>query len=223
MNRKKLLSLIWTPVLLTALLGCCSTIIKAEYPSTWPSRVKDGTQSDCLDISGSYKASNGDSLLPFFLYGIPDTHSLDWANLVEINEQILAKPYGGTVTIGSVDSDHIEVVVAINGTPIGKQILARSRKSTKDKQSFLCEPDSIVISGAYIFNWDEYRLPREEKKRVYRRPGKNDVGTSRGYYHFSKASNGNLVMLQKTYFCLGDCNLNEEWRQWEPTRSPTTN
>jgi hypothetical protein len=155
-----LLSLAWTLLLLTALFGCGGTIMKAEYPNTWPSRVKNGAQADCLNISGSYKAGNGDSLLPFFLYGIPDTTSLDWASLVQINEQILVEPNGATVTIGSSDSDHIEVVVAIHGTPIGKQALTRSRQSAaaaevsfgQHQHSFRCEPDGIVILGTYIFS-----------------------------------------------------------------------
>jgi hypothetical protein len=229
LKRKSFLSLAWTLLLLTALFGCGGTIMKAEYPSTWPSRVTNGAQADCLDISGSYKAGNGDSLLPFFLYGIPDTTSLDWANLVQINEQILVEPDGATVTIGSPDSDHIEVMVAMHGTPIAKQVLTRSRQSAaaaevwfgQREQSFRCEPDGIVIVGAYVFNWDAYRLPYEEKKRRYRRPGKNDVGTSRGYFDFSKATNGSLIMRQRLYFCLG-CSLDELWRRWEPVLSPTT-
>ena len=231
MKRKSFLSPAWTLFLLTALFGCGGTIMKAEYPSTWSSRVTNGAQADCPDISGIFKASNGDSLLPFFLYGIPDTTSLDWANLVQVNEQILAEPDGATVTIGSPpDSDHIEVVVAMHGTPIAKQVLTRSRQSAtaaevwfgQREQSFRCEPDGIVIVGAYVFNWDEYRLPYEEKKRRFRRPGKNDVGTARGYFDFSKATDGSLIMRERLYFCLGCRSLDELWRRWEPVLSPTT-
>ena len=231
MKRKSFLSSAWTLLLLTALFGCGRTIMKAEYPSTWSSRVTNGAQADCPDISGIFKASNGDSLLPFFLYGIPDTTSLDWANLVQVNEQILAEPDGATVTIGSPpDSDHIEVVVAMHGTPIAKQVLTRSRQSAtaaevwfgQREQSFRCEPDGIVIVGAYVFNWDEYRLPYEEKKRRFRRPGKNDVGTARGYFDFSKATDGSLIMRERLYFCLGCRSLDELWRRWEPVLSPTT-
>lgn len=230
MKRKSFLSSAWTLLLLTALFGCGRTIMKAEYPSTWPPRVTNGAQADCLDLSGIFKASNGDSLLPFFLYGIPDTTSLDWANLVQINEQIMVEPDGATVTIGSPDSDHIEVVVAMHGTPIAKQVLTRSRQSAtaaevwfgQREQSFRCEPDGIVIVGAYVFNWDEYRLPYEEMKRRFRRPGKNDVGTSRGYFDFSKTTDGSLIMRQRLYFCLGCRSLDELWRRWEPALSSTT-
>jgi len=230
LKRKSFLSSAWTLLLLTALFGCGRTIMKAEYPSTWPPRVTNGAQADCLDLSGIFKASNGDSLLPFFLYGIPDTTSLDWANLVQINEQIMVEPDGATVTIGSPDSDHIEVVVAMHGTPIAKQVLTRSRQSAtaaevwfgQREQSFRCEPDGIVIVGAYVFNWDEYRLPYEEKKRRFRRPGKNDVGTSRGYFDFSKTTDGSLIMRQRLYFCLGCRSLDELWRRWEPALSSTT-
>jgi len=230
LKRKSFLSSAWTLLLLTALFGCGRTIMKAEYPSTWPPRVTNGAQADCLDLSGIFKASNGDSLLPFFLYGIPDTTSLDWANLVQINEQIMVEPDGATVTIGSPDSDHIEVVVAMHGTPIAKQVLTRSRQSAtaaevwfgQREQSFRCEPDGIVIVGAYVFNWDEYRLPYEEMKRRFRRPGKNDVGTSRGYFDFSKTTDGSLIMRQRLYFCLGCRSLDELWRRWEPALSSTT-
>lgn len=230
MKRKSFLSPAWILFLLTALFGCGGTIMKAEYPSTWPSRVTNGAQADCPDISGMFKASNSDSLLPFFLYGIPDTTSLDWANLVQVNEQILVEPDGATVTIGSPDSDHIEVEVAMHGTQIAKQVLTRSRQSAtaaevwfgQRDQSFRCEPDGIVIVGAYVFNWEEYRLPYEEKKRRFRRPGKNDVGTARGYFDFSKATDGSLIMRQRLYFCLGCKSLDELWRRWEPVLSPTT-
>ena len=212
--------------LLTALFGCGPPILKAAYPNTWPSRVTNGTQTDCLDISGSYKASNGDALL----YGISDTTSLDWANLVQINEQILVEPDDATVTIGYSNSDHIEVVVAMHGTTLAKQVLTRSRLSAdlaevwfgQGDQSFRCDQDDVVIVGAYVFDWDAYRLPYEEKKRRYRRPGKNDVGTSRGYFDFSKASDGSLVMRQRLYFCIGCGTLDERWRQWEPVLSSTT-
>jgi len=229
LKSKNIFLLAWT-LLLSALFGCGSPIMKAEYPSAWPSRGTNGTQADCLDISGSYKASNGDSLLPFFLYGISNTSSLDWVNLVKINEQLLVEPDGATVTIGYPDSNHIKVEVAMNGTPIAKQVLTRSRQSAdaaevwfgQREQSFRCEPDGIVIVGANVVNWDAYRLPFEEKKRRYRRPGKNDVGTSRGYFDFSKATNGSLIMRQRLYFCLGCRDLNELWRRWEPVLSTTT-
>ena len=230
LKRKPFLFLGWVLLLLTGVSGCGGTIRKAEYPATWPARVTNGAQADCLDISGRYKASNGDSLLPFFIYGIPDTTSLDWSNLVQINEQILVEPDGAVVTIRSPDSDHIEVVVAIHGTPIGKQVLTRSRQSAaaaevwfgQRDQSFRCEPDGIVIVGAYINNWNTYRLPYEEKKRQYRRPGKNEVGTSRGYFDFSKATDGSLIMRERLYFCIDCSGLNELWRRWEPVLSSTT-
>ena len=224
MNQPSSLPLAWVFWLAIGLSGCGSPIKKAEYPSTWPSRETYSVIADCQDISGTYKANNGEQLLPFYLFGIPDTSSPDWANLVQINEQLMTEPDGATVTIGFPDSDHIEVVVAIHGAPIAKQVLTRSRQSAdaaevwfgQDDQSFRCEPDGIVVVGAYVFNWDAYRLPYEEKKRRYRRPGKNDVGTSRGYFDFSKATDGSLVMRQRLYFCLGCGNLDELWRRWEP-------
>jgi len=242
MKRKSFLSPALTLLLLTALFGFGCTIIYsnqtpiftqdvAEYPSTWPPRVTNGAQSDCLDISGTFKASNSDSLLPFFIFGTADTHSLDWANLIKINEQILVDPDGATVTIGSPDLDHIEVVVAMHGAPIAKKILTRLRRSLWaakwflgiDENSFLCERDSIVVVGAYVFNWDEYRLPNEVKKRHFRRFHPIDVGTSRGYFYFSKATDGSLVMRQSLYVCTGSCgSLDELWRRWEPIISQTT-
>jgi hypothetical protein len=227
MNRLNCLPLAWLFLLAVGLSGCGNPIKIAEYPSTWPSRVTNSARLDCLDISGRYMASNGEHPLPFFLFGIPDTDSLDWANLVQINEQILAEPVGATVTIGFPDSDHIEVVVAMRGTPIAKQVLTRSRQSTtasvwfgQDEKSFRCEPDGIVVVGAYIHDWSEYRLPFAEKKRRYRRPGKNDVGTSRGYFRFSRATDGSLVMRQGIFFCLGCGGLDELWRRWEPAPVP---
>lgn len=228
LKRDNFLSLAGTLFLLTALFGCGSPVMKAAYPNTWPSRVTNDARADCLDISGSYKAGNGDALLPFFLYGIPDTASPEWASLVRINEQILVEPDGATITIGSPDPDHMEVVAAIHGTPIGKQRLARSRQSAdaaevwfgQHGQSFRCEPDSVVIVGASVFSWELYRLPDEEKRRRFRRPGRNDAGTARGYFDFSKAADGSLVMRQRLYFCLGCRSLDELWRRWEPVPSP---
>lgn len=222
MNRLNSFPLAWVFLLAIGLSGCGSPIKKAEYPSTWPSRVTSGMNTDCQDIAGIYKASNGEQLLPFFLFGIPDTTSPDWANLVRINEQIMAEPDGATVTIGSPDTDHIEVVVAKNGMPIAKQVLTRSRQPAgaaevwfgQRDQSFRCEPDGTVMVGAYVSNWDAYRLPSEEKKRRYKRPGKNDVGTSRGYFDFSRATDGSLVMRQRLYFCLGCGGLDELWMRW---------
>ncbi|MDP2142587.1 MAG: hypothetical protein Q8J80_00500 [Gallionella sp.] len=229
MNRLNFLSLPWVFLLSIGLSGCGGTIKKAEYPSTWPSRATYSVKTDCQDISGTYKASNGEQLLPFFLFGILDTTSLDWANLVQINEQLLAKPDGATVAIGTPDSDHIEVMVAIYGTPIAKQVLTRSRQSAdaaelwfgQREQSFRCERDGIVIVGTYIHNWSEYRLSNEEKKRRYRRPGKNDVGTSRGYFDFSKTIDGRLIMRQRLFFCLGCGGIDELWRRWEPALGAT--
>lgn len=223
MNRLNFLSLAWVFVLAIEFSGCGSTIKKAEYPSAWPPRVISGIKTECQDISGTYKANNGEQLLPFFLFGIPDTTSPDWANLVKINEQLMAESDGATVTIRSPDSDHIEVVVAKHGTPIAKQILMRSLQSAdaaevwfgQREQSFRCEPDGTVMVGAYVSDWEAYRLPSEEKIRRYRRPGKNDVGTSRGYFDFSKASDGSLIMRQRLYFCLGCGGLDELWMRWE--------
>lgn len=222
MNRLSYLPLALVFLLAIGLSGCGSPIKKAEYPSTWPPRATSGIETDCQDISGTYKANNGEQLLPFFLFGIPDTTSPDWANLVRINEQLMTEPDSATVTIESPDSDHIEVVVAKHGTPIARQILTRSHQSAnaaevwfgQHDQSFRCEPDGTVVVGAYVSNWGEYRLTSEEKKRRYRRPGKNDAGTSRGYFDFSKATDGSLVMRQRLYFCLGCGGLNELWMRW---------
>jgi hypothetical protein len=222
MNRLNSLPLAWVFLLAIGFSGCGGLIKKAEYPSTWPSRATSGIRTDCQDISGTYKASNGEQLLPFFLFGIPDTTSPDWANLVRINEQLMAESDGATVTIRSLDSDRIEVIVAKHGTPIANQVLTRSHQSAdaaevwfgQRDQSFRCEPKGTVIVGAYVHNWDAYRLPSEEKKRRYRRPGKNDVGTSRGYFDFSKATDGSLVMRQRLYFCLGCSGLDELWMRW---------
>jgi len=220
LKRKSFLLLSLALLLLTGVSGCGT--IRTGYPATWPARVTNGAKEGCLDISGRYKASNGVSLLPFFIYGIPDTTSLDWANLVQVNEQILVEPDGATVTIGSPDSDHIEVVVAMHGTIIAKQVLTRSRRFEQRDQSFRCEPDGIVIVGAYINNWNIYRLPYEEKKRRYRRPGKNDVGTSRGHFYFSKAADGSLTMREHLYYCFDCSGLNELWQRWEPVLNSTT-
>ena len=228
MNRLNSLSFLCMLVLAGGLSGCGATLKKAEYPSTWPSRVTNSARADCANISGTFKANNDQPSLPFFLFGIPDTTSIEWANLVQINEQLLDDPDGATVTIGYPDSDHIDVVVTMHGMPIAKQVLARSSQGAnaavwvgQSEQSFRCEPDGVVIVGAYIHNWGEYSLPYSEKKRRYRRPGQNDVGTSRGYFHFSKAANGSLVMREQRYFCLGCGGLDELWRRWESVRGAT--
>lgn len=229
MNRQTFFPLFCVFLLATSLGGCGLKIKKAEYPSAWPSRLTNNVKADCHDISGTYKASNGEQLLPFFLFGIPDTTSPGWANLVQINEQIRAEPDGATVTIRFPDSDHIESTVAMHGTPIAKQVLTRSLRSAdaaewlgQPDQSFRCESNGIVILGAYIFNWHEYYLPREEKKRRYRRPGKNDVGTTHGVFDFSKAVDGSLIMQERPYFCLGCGNIDATWRRWEAVPDAAT-
>ena len=224
MNRSTGLPLACLFLLAVGLSGCGPPIKRAEYPSTWPLRVTNSARSDCLDISGRFMASNGEHPLPFFLFGIRDNDSLDWADLVKTNEQILAKPVGATVTIGFPDSDHMEVVVAIRETPMAKQVLTRSRQSEsaavwfgQDEKSFRCEPDGIVVSGAYIHDWSQYRLPYEEKKRKYG-GGEidiDDVGTSWGYFRFSKAIDGSLVMRQEIFYCVDCGGLDQLWRRWE--------
>jgi len=111
----------------------------------------------------------------------------------------------------------------MGGTHLAKQVLTRSHRSPvaaevwfgQHEKSFRCEPDGIVLVGAYIHDWPEYRLPDAEKKRRYRRPGKNDVGTARGYFDFSKSTDGSLTMRQRLFFCLGCGGLDELWRRWE--------
>lgn len=204
----------------------------AEYPNSWPPRISYSSRADCIDISGTYKVSDSLPLLPFFLFGIVDEGSLDWANLVRIYERhLLADPDGATVTIGSPDSDHLQVVVAMRGMTVAKQVLTRSHQTERDiqwfgqhRQSFHCEPDGIVINSSYIHNWDIYNLPYEEKKRRYRRPHGGAVGppgVSEGYFYFSKTTNGSLVMRAHLYGCYDCSGLDEYWRQWEPVLNPT--
>ena len=230
LTRKSFLFLACALLLMTGLSGCGGTIRKVEYPSTWPARITYSSRVDCLDISGTFKASNGLPMLPFFLFGITDNNSLDWANLVRIyEERLLADPDGATVTIGFPDSDHIEVVVAIHGTTVAKQTLARSHQSAsaavwfgQRARSFRCELGGIVINSSYVHSWDVYRLPYEEKKRHYRRTWGvvGPLGVSEGYFYFSKTTNGSLVMRADIYGCYPCDSLDGYWRQWEPVLSP---
>jgi hypothetical protein len=99
-------------------------------------------------------------------------HSIG-GNLIQVyKERLLGDPDGTTVTIGSPDSEHIEVMGAIHGITVAKQLLKRSYQSEsaavmfgQHKRSFRCEPDSLVINSSYIHDWDVYSLPYEEKKR----------------------------------------------------------
>lgn len=201
---------------------------RAEYPLAWPARVEKAENAACIDISGSYKAGNGDSLLPFFLFGINETSSHEWSELVQINEQILAEPDDSTVTIRFIDADRIEVAVAIRGTPVARQVLKRSNLSAsvaemwlgQDDQTFRCDPDSVVTAGAYVSDWVKFRLPYEERKRLYRPRDIRHAGTSHGYFDFSKAIDGSLVMRERRFFCVDCGNLNDRWRRWEAVLSP---
>jgi len=160
------------------------------------SRIPHSSSVGCLDISGTYKTSNGLPLLPFFVFGITDEASLDWGNLIQVyKERLLGDPDGTTVTIGSPDSEHIEVMVAIHGITVAKQLLKRSYQSEsaaamfgQHKGSFRCEPDSVVINSSYIHDWDVYSLPYEEKKRRYRRmfSAVGPLGVSEGYFFSPK-------------------------------------
>lgn len=201
---------------------------RTEYPGAWPARVEKAGNAECIDISGSYKAGDGDSLLPFFLFGVDDTSSHEWSDLVQINEQVLAAPDDSTVTVSFLDADRIEVVVAIRGTPIARQVLKRSHLSAsaaemwlgQGDQTFRCDADSIVTAGASVSDWVKFRLPYEERKRLYRRRDIRHAGTSYGYFDFSKALDGSLVMRERRFFCVDCGNLNYRWRRWEPVLSP---
>lgn len=228
---KPFLFLGWALLLLTGVSGCGGTIRKAEYPATWPPRIMSNSIAGCLDISGTYKTSNGLPLLPFFVFGITDEASRDWGNLIKVyRERLLADPDDTTVTIGSPDSEHIEVIVAIHGVTVAKQLLTRSYQSEfsaamlgQDNRSYRCEPDSIVINSAYIHDWDVYSLPGGEKNRRYRRMSGavGPLGVSEGYFYFSKAINGSLVARMRLYGCYPCKSLDEYWQRWEPILSPT--
>jgi len=231
LKRKSFLFLGWALLLLSGVSGCGGGIRKAEYPATWPSRITSSLSAGCLDISGTYKTSNGLPLLPFFVFGITDEASLDWGNLIQVyKERLLADPDGTTVTIGAPDSEHIEVMVAIHGITVAKQLLTRSYQTEftakwfgQHKRSFRCEPDSVVINSSYVHDWDVYSLPYEEKKRRYRRMfgAVGPLGVSEGYVYFSKTISGSLVARVSLYGCYPCNSLDEYWQRWEPILSPT--
>lgn len=228
LRRKRAFSHAWILVLSTALFGCGASMKRAEYPGAWPARVEKAENAACIDISGRYKAGNGDSLLPFFLFGINETSSHEWSDLARINAQILAEPDDSTVTIRFLDVARIEVVVAIRGTPVARQVLKRSHLSAsvaemwlgQSDQTFRCDPDSVVTAGAYVSDWVKFRLSYEERKRLYRWRDIGHAGTSHGYFDFSKATDGSLVMRERRFFCVDCGNLNDLWRRWEPVLSP---
>jgi hypothetical protein len=221
----------WSLSLAAALTGCGGTIKQAGYPADWPARVATLAHAECPDLSGTYQAGDGERLLPFFLFGLADRTSTEWTDLVQVAERLLADPEGATVTVGHPDPDHIEVAVAQRGTPLARQVLTRSRRSAttaevwfgQAERSFRCEPNAIVVVGSLVHDWDQYRLPAAEKKRRYPRPGGIAVGTSSGYFDFSKTTDGGLVMLQRLYHCYGECSLDHRWRRWEPARGATAN
>lgn len=218
------ISALWlgaTGVLLAAGLSGCSS---SPHLATLPSAGSYQQSADCRDISGTYRASGGGTLLPFFLFGVLDTASPEWAALVELTRQLRSQSDDAVVTIRSPGPDQLEVLVAVQGVPRAKQVLARSRASPaaaewwgQGERSFRCERDTLAIAGAQVVDWDEYLLPESEKKRRYRRPGTNDVGTARGVYRFSRAVDGSLVMQQQIHFCLGACETATDGR-WEPVR-----
>lgn len=205
----------WLLSILLALMGCGSSANwKGDYPNAWSSRVPKAGQADCLDISGTYRAVNGDSQLPFYLYGISH-RSADWSGLIDVVEKILAAPGDSTVSIGYTEPNQIEVVVSVRGMPIGRQMLTRQSGgaakiwSGDPPSSFRCEPESVVILGANVFNWDEYRSGRQNN-----RCGR--VGISYGYYGFAKAIDGSLVMLERPYATCGRRGLDDQWLRWAP-------
>jgi len=200
-----------------AFAGCASLPDSEQRPSA--DRYEASAQ--CRDISGTYRASSGGQLLPFFLFGVLDTESPDWSALVQFTRELRAQPDDAIVTIRSPDPDRLEVLVSVQGRPSAKQVLSRSRRSAaaadwwgQGEQSFRCEADGVAIAGTQVVDWDAYLLPDAEKKRRYRRPGTNDVGTARGIYRFAKAADGSLVMHQDIWVCLGACDLATE-RRWE--------
>ena len=211
-------------VALLVLAGCGGTIQRAAYPAEWAPRVAPAPGADCADIAGTYRPGAGPQPLPFFLFGITERGSPQWLRMVEAVEQVRADPGASTVTVGFPQADRMEVVVAVRGVPIATQRLTRLRRSAtlaeawlgQDERSFRCDPDAVVIVGGFIHDWDQYRLPDPEKKRRFPRPGGMEVGTSRGYFDFSKATDGRLVMQQRLYHCYGSCSLDRLWRQWEP-------
>jgi len=224
LNCKRLLTFFWIITLLVlGITGCGGEIQIAEYPGNWPQRIS--SNEECHDISGTYKMTKDQSLLPFFLFGIVNYDSQEWKNLVRAYEKnILIDSDKITVTIESSDTDHLKIVLATNGVPVATQILSRSYQSHnkavffgQDKQSFRCEAEGIVINSAYIHDWNVYRLPKEEKKRRYRRlyGAVGPLGVSAGYFSFSKTINGNLVMHAHLYGCYPCENLDEYWQQWE--------
>jgi len=231
LKSKSFLFLGWASLLLTGVSGCGGAIRQAGYPATWPSRITPISGADCLDISGTYKATNRIPLLPFLLFGITDEASPDWANLIQAYKERLPDNLDGTtVTIASPDPEHIEVIVDIHGMPVAKQLLTRSYQSAKTAYwfgqhnlSFRCEKDSVVMNSSFIHDWDVYSLPYGEKKHRYRRTfgAVGPLGVSEGYFYFSKTTTGSLVARVGLYGCYPCQSLDEYWLQWEPVLSPT--
>lgn len=214
-------------LLLIGLSGCGGEIAKAGYPYNWSPRITHSKKANCPDISGSYKITGNQSILPFLLFGIVDTRSPEWNNLVQIyGEQLLPDLKDAAVTIGHPNSEHIDVAVIIHGKTVAKQVLMRSHQSYnnavwfgQNRQSFRCESDLITINSAYIHDWDVYTLPLKEKKRRFRTL--NFLGIAVGYFDFSKNTDGSLVMRARRYYCYPCDNLDEFWLKWEPVHIQT--
>ncbi len=211
------------------LAGCGGAIVKAGYPAAWPPISADVARADCRDISGTFQAYNGDALLPFIVSGISDTSSREWQLLVELNERVLARPSAATVTVQQRGADAIDVEVSIDGATAWHATLERIDRSTavaegwsgQPARTFRCEADGIVIAAAFVNDWSTYGLSEDDKRRRYRRPGLNDVGTSRGYFDLSKAVDGSLVVRERLFFCIDCASLDQRWHRWVPASVPS--
>ena len=221
----------WILMLFTALSGCSSTDEQAKYPAAWPSRIATVLVASCLDISGTYRATDGRTILPFLVSGITAEDSFDWQQLVQAYEaHLLPDPEGTTVTIAFPDPEHIDAIVATRGSTVARHTLKRSYQSDFDavmfgqhERSFRCEPDGVVINSAYIHDWSVYSLSDEEKKRRFRRlnGAVGPLGVSEGYVHFSKTTEGDLVARVSLYGCYPCKGLDEYWQRWGPTQRAT--
>lgn len=215
-------------MLFAALSGCGSTPEKAAYPAAWPPLIAPASVASCLDISGTYKAADGESILPFLVFGITDEASTDWRNLnLAYKEHVLRDPGGTTVSIAFSDPEHIDVTLATRGTTVASRSLTRSRQSEFDAvmfgqhaRSFRCEPDGVVINSAYIHDWRVYSLSDDEERLRFSRlrGAVGPLGVSEGYVHFSKSTDGALVARVHLYGCYPCDELGEHWQRWAPVQ-----
>jgi hypothetical protein len=215
--------------------GCVGPERGWRYPPTWPSLVMTPAGDVCPDVSGKYQvfsepvaaaseSSPVNNLLSFKprflpLFFIPKgPDDVLWNKFLQLNEQIEKESCGDWFEIKMIGNDYLDVSFFNDQNVLEHWTMPRISKwkFNRPKNSFSCSEKGLEISGPDVISIAVHRMywdGRYSKKSVQ--------GLLFAEFTFRKASDGSLVMNEKSIYCYGFlCNFYafsfEKWWKWLP-------